>query len=42
MTIYIPKPLAILLLVVLGGGAVAFFVQEMPDLIRYLKQVEGL
>jgi hypothetical protein len=42
MTIYIPKPLAILLLLVLGGGLLGFAAQEMPDLIRYLKQVEGL
>lgn len=42
MTIHIPKPIAILLVLVLGGGAVALLVSEFPDLIRYLKQVEGL
>lgn len=42
MTIHIPKPVAIVLMVVFGGGLLAFFLQEMPDLIRYLKQVEGL
>jgi hypothetical protein len=42
MTIYIPKPLAILLLLVFGGGVLALVAQEMPDLIRYLKQVEGM
>lgn len=42
MTIYIPKPVLILLGLVLGGGVLALFVQELPDLIRYIKQVEGL
>jgi hypothetical protein len=42
MTIHIPRPLAIVLLLVFGGGALTLFAQEMPDLIRYLKQVEGL
>jgi hypothetical protein len=42
VTIYIPKPVAILLLVLFGGGALTLFLQELPDLIRYLKQVEGL
>jgi hypothetical protein len=42
MTIKIPKPLAIVLIVAFGGGALALFAQELPDLIRYLKQVEGL
>lgn len=42
MTIYIPRPLAIVLAVVFGAGALALFVQELPDLIRYIKQVEGL
>lgn len=42
MTIHIPKPVAILLLVVFGGGGLALLIQELPDLIRYLKQVEGL
>jgi hypothetical protein len=42
MTIHIPKPVAIALLVIFGGGALVFIVQEIPDLIRYLKQVEGL
>ena len=42
MTIYIPKPVAIVLLLIFGGGALALIVQEIPDLIRYLKQVEGL
>lgn len=42
MTITIPKPLAIVLAVVFGGGGLALFLQELPDLIRYLKQVEGL
>ncbi len=42
MTIHIPKPLAIAFLVVFGGGALALFLQELPDLVRYLKQEEGL
>jgi hypothetical protein len=42
MTIHIPKPLAFLLWIAFGGGAVFLFVQELPDLIRYIKQVEGL
>jgi hypothetical protein len=42
MTIHIPKPVAIALAVLFGAAALALFMQEMPDLIRYLKQVEGL
>jgi hypothetical protein len=42
MTIYIPKPVVMLLAFVLGAGVLALFLQELPDLIRYLKQVEGL
>jgi hypothetical protein len=42
MTIYIPKPVAVVLLLVFGGGLLALLVSELPDLIRYLKQVEGL
>ena len=42
MTIHIPKPLALLLLVVFVGAPLAFLAQEIPDLIRYLKQEEGL
>ncbi|HZU39473.1 MAG TPA: hypothetical protein VE992_00395 [Solirubrobacteraceae bacterium] len=42
MTIHIPRPLLIVLAVVFGGGALALFLQELPDLVRYLKQVEGL
>jgi hypothetical protein len=42
MTIHIPKPLAIVLLVVFGGGLLALLAQEVPDMIRYIKQVEGL
>lgn len=42
MTIHVPRPLAIVLGVLLGGGILLLFVQELPDLIRYMKQVEGL
>jgi Family of unknown function (DUF6893) len=42
MTIHVPKPLAIVLGGVLGAGLLVLFAQELPDLIRYLKQVEGL
>ena len=42
MTITIPKPLAIALLVLIGAGALAMFIQELPDITRYFKQVEGL
>jgi hypothetical protein len=42
MTIHIPKPVAFVLAVMFGAGALALFLQELPDLIRYLKQVEGL
>ncbi len=41
MTIYVPKPLAILFLVVFGGGALALLIKETPDLIRYAK-FEGM
>lgn len=41
MTIHIPKPIAIVLGVVLGGGLLRFILQETPDMMRYLKQVEG-
>ena len=41
MTIHIPKPIAIVLGVILGGGLVGFILQEMPDMVRYVKQVEG-
>lgn len=42
MTIHIPRPLAILLGIVFVGGPIALFIQELPDLWRYLKQEEGL
>jgi hypothetical protein len=42
MTIHIPKAVVTLMALVFAGGAVALFLQELPDLIRYLKQVEGL
>jgi hypothetical protein len=42
MTIHIPKPVAIGLAVLIGGGTLALLASELPDLIRYMKQVEGL
>jgi hypothetical protein len=42
MTIHIPKPLAIVLVTLLLGGLLALFLGELPDLIRYLKQEEGM
>lgn len=42
MTIHVPKSLAIVLAAIFGGGVLALFAQELPDLIRYLKQIEGL
>ena len=41
MTITIPRPLALLLLVVFGGGLLAILVKEAPDLWRYAK-FEGM
>lgn len=37
MTITIPKPLAALLFLVLGGGAAFFLYQELPAIRRYIK-----
>lgn len=41
MTITIPKPLALALAVVFGGGLLWLIAEELPDLYRYSK-FEGM
>ncbi len=41
MTIHVPRPIAIALLVLVGGGAVAMIVPQIPDIWKYIRQ-EGM